>query len=74
MSGAFSSVWKAVRELGKPSGSLSFTSRKTSSSSNHDFHLHHVGLEVRERSSSHVFSANQLGFNTLKTKLSLLRC
>jgi hypothetical protein len=46
MSGAFSSVWKAVRELGKPSGSLSFTSRKTSSSSNHDFHLHHVGLEV----------------------------
>ena len=47
MSGVFSSVWKTVKELGKPSGSLSFTSRKTSSSSNHDFHLHHAGLEVR---------------------------
>ena len=48
MSGALFTVWRAVKELGKPSGSLSFTSRKTSSSSmNHDFHVHPGGGEVR---------------------------
>ena len=47
MSGAFSSVWKHIRGWSQPQGSLSFTSRKTSSSSNHDFHVHHADLEVR---------------------------
>lgn len=51
MSGALCTVWRAMRELGKPSPSLSFTSRKTSSSSmNHDFHVHHGGAEVRHTS------------------------
>ena len=48
MSGAFCTVWRAMKELGKPSASVSFTSRKTSSSSmNHDFHVQHGGAEVR---------------------------
>ena len=46
MSGVFSKVWKGMRELSKPSGSLSFTSRRTSNSSNHDVHLHHGGADV----------------------------
>lgn len=46
MSGVLGSVWRAMKELGKPSASLSFTSRKTSSSSTHDFHVQHAGPEV----------------------------
>lgn len=47
VSGALSSVWKTFKGFAKPSPSLSFTSRKTSSSSNHDYHLHHnLGPEV----------------------------
>ncbi|KAL3161919.1 hypothetical protein ABBQ38_009004 [Trebouxia sp. C0009 RCD-2024] len=62
MSGVLYSVWRAMKELGTPSASLSFTSRKTSSSSTHDYHMHHAtpegGVSVTARLQSIIPNRN----------------